>query len=278
MVEINDSTNIKTSCLNYSKNEDIVLIANFKAKLGITTNDFGSTEISSPKEPRLNQTLLKFTKANVFGKIHAQHGADIAYFDYSSKDPYPKVDAIIADLRYTDKIPLLLANTADCPIIAIADQNKSVLALIHSGWKGSRLNIVGKTVDTIVKDFEINPKLLTAYIWPGISQEYYQVSPELKTFFGKWVNANNKLDLKGVILEQLLFAGLSLDTIYTSKFCAYSTIQTYRCHSYSQRSHYHPMFFSYRRVHDYFKAHPGKKYEKHKENVAKKRNCVFLTI
>jgi len=272
---------MKSPVLYYNSLEEIAWIRDFEARLGITAVGYGSTQLNSIKESNLNKRLLKLTAADFYAKIKPQHGDKILEVKRTKNDYYD-CDALIACLRSMDAKPLLISNTADCPTIAIADPHRSMLALIHSGWKGSRLNIVGKTIQAICDKFGLYPERLDAYVWPGICKHDYQVGPEFKDYFPKWVSKDLKLNLKGVIIDQLVEAGLENKRIHSTKKCSYCSLQQLSLASfiYGDFRRKFPLFYSYRRVHDEFNKKDQFSTEqiKLRDHLAAKRNCVFLTI
>ena len=62
-------------------------------------------------------------------------------------------DAMITTKK---NIPLVI-KTADCIPILLYDKENKVLALVHSGWKGTLNNIVGKTVSKMLDTYHSIP-------------------------------------------------------------------------------------------------------------------------
>jgi YfiH family protein len=59
--------------------------------------------------------------------------------------------------------------SADCGNILLFDPVTKTRAVIHSGYKGTTLNIVGKTVD-FMRDLGVDPSQILAFIGPSIGQ------------------------------------------------------------------------------------------------------------
>jgi|GEM_PF-1796399 hypothetical protein len=229
--------------------------------IGITTNNFGSTQLDSPKDVRHNNELLRMLNADYWVKMRAKHSDRIVFVTKDIND-YHDCDALVFCLRNSHQKPLGLANTADCSIVIIYDRFRTCFALVHSGWKGSLLNIVGKTVTAIESELKIKAMALNAYIWPGICKYDYQVGKEFVNHFHKHVyfaDSILKLDQKAVITDQLIQAGLDSARIKSSSLCSFHTI-------YKELS----LFHSYRRDNQYY---TGPLRESHN----KRRNCVFVT-
>ena len=129
------------------------------------------------------------------------------------------------DSLITKKYGILLAiQVADCLPIFIADKNKSIIGLIHAGWRGSNLGVTRDTIALIKKDFHVSPTDIIIFIGPSIRSCCYEVGEEVAgRFDSKHLirNSNNHyyLDLVDVNLEQLKIAGLKNHNIRIDKRC-----------------------------------------------------------
>jgi hypothetical protein len=65
--------------------------------------------------------------------------------------------------------------TADCVPIFLVDKVKRVIGVVHAGWKGTALKIVGKAVETFVEKFGSQPTDIHAVIGPAIRSCCYEV-------------------------------------------------------------------------------------------------------
>jgi hypothetical protein len=145
------------------------------------------------------------------------HGSEVAVVDEVQSVPVPGVDALI-----TNRPGLILCMTyADCLPIYIVEPTKKVVALVHSGWRGTASNIVQRTTDALKERMEIDPRNCQVAIGPSIGCDNYEVGTEVADFFrdtrgsgasttvmpknemlGTWV-----LDLRAIAFLQLLHAG-----------------------------------------------------------------------
>jgi YfiH family protein len=108
---------------------------------------------------------------------------------------------------------LLAASVADCIPILIYDSARKVVAAVHSGWRGSRVNIAGKTIARLREDYGSDPADLFIYVGASAGECCYEVGEDVATAFeerycrpfreGKYL-----FDNKGVVLDQLLAAGV----------------------------------------------------------------------
>lgn len=83
----------------------------------------------------------------------------------------PEIDALICG---TPGI-CLVAFGADCPIVYIADVRKGVIALAHSGRKGSEKRVVTACVERMAREFGTAPADCVAAVSPSIGPCCYPV-------------------------------------------------------------------------------------------------------
>ena len=116
--------------------------------------------------------------------------------------------------------------TADCVPVLLFDPKQEVVAAVHAGWKGTKANIVAKTVACMEAHFGCNPHDIIAAIGPSIGGCCYEVGEEVATHFSRIEGAYTKkengkylLNLKYINKYQLLKAGLLLKNIEQSEVC-----------------------------------------------------------
>ncbi len=131
-------------------------------------------------------------------------------------------DALITNLKNTP----LIVQTADCvPIILYCDESKSIAA-IHSGWRGTVLNIVSKTIDLMIKEYNANLSKMYAYIGPYIALKDYEVGDEVAVHFQNKTMMNNKwhIDNGLEVKKQLLDCGVLENNIELSNLNTYDEV------------------------------------------------------
>ena len=152
-----------------------------------------------------------------------------------------QTDALITDIP---GIPLLMCY-ADCVPIFILDPVKKVIALIHSGRRGTELELTLKALFKMKKIFETNPYSCLAAVFPSVGPCCYSIKGGNKIddywlnedkYNGEPISLQNKsglnLDLRKANYLQLIKAGLQEKNIFINKICTAD----------------HPeLFFSYRR-------------------------------
>jgi len=111
--------------------------------------------------------------------------------------------------------------------IFLLDTKKKVLALVHSGWRGTVNNITGKTIRFMSDNFGSDSSDIISAIGPSVRQENFEVGFEvadefIKAGYEEFIdNSKTKphIDLQGIVKQQLLNAGLKDDSITDSGLC-----------------------------------------------------------
>jgi YfiH family protein len=131
-----------------------------------------------------------------------------------------------SDAMITDQINLgLVISAADCTSVYIYDYKKKVIAAIHSGWRGTKEQIVLKTLHKLFSDYRCEPENMFVYIGPSISQANYEVGKEVaEQFDRKYLKLNNNkffLDVAGANHDMLINNGVPKANIQKSILCTY---------------------------------------------------------
>lgn len=155
------------------------------------------------------------------------HSAEIVRVDSSFQND------VEADGFYTtEKGVVLSVSIADCGSVLFHNNDFSLVAGLHCGWKGTRDGIIQNMIE-ILSNFD-KPESLTAYIGPMIQQENYQVGDEFLGYFPKQYFAKRNesfyFDLNSCV-EDILREG-KIGTIYNAKLDTFSNTD---------------LFYSYRR-------------------------------
>jgi len=140
-------------------------------------------------------------------------------------------DAMISSLPGTG----LLIQQADCQAILLAAPQQGVVAAIHNGWRGSVLNIIGKTIRSLQEHFGVTPDNLVAAISPSLGPccaEFIHYRKELPAWMHRFQIQPHFFDFWEISRQQLVKAGLRPEHIEVAALCT-------RCNQ---------QFFSYRRA------------------------------
>ncbi len=153
------------------------------------------------------------------------HGEDVALVDrttdleaWETEGGPPTADALV-----TDRPGVFLAvAVADCQPILMADPVRRVVAAVHAGWRGTALDLPGKTVHTMILRFGCDPRDLRVGIGPSLGP----CCGELRSFrrdlppalwkyrregtacFDFWAATRDQLIARGVPPEQIEVGGL----------------------------------------------------------------------
>ena len=113
---------------------------------------------------------------------------------------------------------LVGVGVADCAAILIYDPNHKVVAAIHSGWRGTKAEIIPAAVEILKDQFKASPAELIAYISPAAGAASYEVGLEVaEQFDEKYRQPHGEgkflLDVSGIVYDQLLAAGVPPENI-----------------------------------------------------------------
>ena len=147
----------------------------------------------------------------------------------SSLDAIEDCDALITNLPHM----VLTILTADCVPILLYDPVQKIVAAVHAGWKGSKAQIVKKTVKKMIQKFGSNASDIKAGIAPSIGACCYEVGKEVAEHFFDTPHACKQkeekymLDLPHVNKQQLLDTGLKEEHIEMSHICTSCEVKHY---------------------------------------------------
>jgi YfiH family protein len=169
--------------------------------------------------------------------INQVHGAGVVVFSKKNMEYLQSGlktahlgDALVSDITQI----CLVVKLADCQAVLLVDPEKQVVANIHTGWRGSIHNIIGRTIDAMVRSFGGSPFRFQAAIGPSLGPccaEFVNYRQEIPQAFWQYKTGLNYFDLWAISFDQLIQAGVLSENIYVSKICT-------RCHT--------DQFFSYR--------------------------------
>lgn len=107
-------------------------------------------------------------------------------------------------------LPLMI-KVADCQGILMYDPITHSAAAVHSGWRGSTLNIVGKAVEKMRETYGANPADLLVAISPSLGPccaEFTDPKTELPESCHAFIREGNYVDFWQMSVTQLLKAGV----------------------------------------------------------------------
>ena len=116
----------------------------------------------------------------------------------------------------------LLIQQADCQAILLYDPVQKVIGAVHCGWRGSVLNIIGKTIVRMHHEYRTNPADLQAAISPSMGPccaEFINYQRELPQHLHKFQTRPFYFDFWEMSRHQLLVAGVVESNIDMLKIC-----------------------------------------------------------
>lgn len=165
-------------------------------------------------------------------KPHQTHTDRIESVENYSKQ-LEEVDGLI-----TNKKDIILCTTsADCTSLLFYDDNKKVVADIHSGWKGTLQKIGKKAVKKMIKEYGCNPKDIICCIEPHIRKCHFEVEEDVMKMFkkefeytgkineiievGRKINSAQKYNIDTTLINKIILeeAGLQKENIIDSNIC-----------------------------------------------------------
>ena len=161
------------------------------------------------------------------------HGTQVGIWD---PEPLSQEDVRLdGDALVTDRIACgLVIQTADCQAVIVIDPIRRVVANIHSGWRGSVGNIIGRTIRVMTAKYASRPEDLVCGIGPSLGPccaEFVNYRQEIPANFWRYRRPGNYFDFWKISRDQLLTAGVPYDHIWVSRICT-------KCNPH--------LFFSYR--------------------------------
>lgn len=189
------------------------------------------------------ENIKKWFNLKDVGYLRQTHSDEISFYDGVVKDG----DAII-----TDKPDVGVGIfTADCVPILIYNKKNNTIAAVHSGWKGTLLQIAAKTITNMINEYHACIDDIIVYIGPHNRKCCYEFGyKELKQFYEVDIYKNlniyteGKLDLNKCIRSQLIDIGLNENNIHDVNICT-SCNDEYELFSYRRQKENCGRMFSF---------------------------------
>lgn len=153
------------------------------------------------------------------------HSTNVATIGYE-KPMLENVDALVT--RRTDVA--LCINTADCVPVVMSDANARVIAVAHSGWRGTVGRIAARTVEAMTR-LGASPHDIIVAMGPCICPECFEVGDEVvEAFATEFPDAGeiiiprtprSHIDLAAAIRHTLVEAGVPESSIIGPTACSH---------------------------------------------------------
>lgn len=165
--------------------------------------------------------------------LNQVHGADVKILKKNKNDLsqkfQPGFETYTADGIITDISDLFLViQVADCQAVMLYDAKKKVIANIHSGWRGSVKNIIGRSLDKMKEEFGCRSENILAGICPSLGpccSEFVNFKKEIpKKLWPYKIDGKNYFDFWKLSKDQLMEKGVQENKIENMEICT-------KCHT-----------------------------------------------
>ena len=206
---------------------------------GLSEGNYAQLNVSSnvgddPQKVAANLTKIRDTiGARCLVSMTQVHGDNIVLLhkgDVVKDTVLGRCDGVVTDAPGV----AVMVKLADCQGVIVFSEERGVLGISHCGWRGNVLNILGKLVGVMEKEFACSAKELRAAIGPSLGpccgefKEYREIFPPA---FSRYMVRENYFDLWAISCHQLMDAGIRAENIETAEICT-------KCNE--------DLFFSYR--------------------------------
>ena len=186
-----------------------------------------------------NMVKSKQTHTSVVKIVTRENAGDGILYPLDESEPY---DGLITN----EKNLLLCTVEADCVPVYFFDPVKEVIAMVHSGWKGTAKKISEVTIQKMQNVFGCQPENILAAIGPHICKDCYEVGEDLYEEFSrsfgpqdaeKFFTPKNQekylLNLEEAVRLTLVKNGVPVPNIFSAGVCTlHSQVEGYSFCSY----------------------------------------------
>lgn len=159
-------------------------------------------------------------------QVHKTDIVDVTSADFGNglmrENKFESADALVTNEK---NVPLVTFY-ADCVPVFLLDRKKGVLALVHSGWRGTVDKISALTVQHMIKNYGSEPENIIAAVGPSVRQCHFEVGEEVADEFcrefAEFVDDSGvkpHVDLQGCVIKQLTDEGVLRENITDSGIC-----------------------------------------------------------
>jgi YfiH family protein len=163
------------------------------------------------------------------------HGTEVGVVSTTTLPTGPGLVRVNGDaLATAQRDYALVIQVADCQPVMIADPVNKVVANVHSGWRGSIDNIIGRTIEAMVTQLGCRPRNMIAAIGPSLGPccaEFVNYRKEIPHQYWKYRRSGDLFDFWRLSIDQLVDAGVPMESTNLSGICT-------RCNQH--------LFYSYR--------------------------------
>ncbi len=120
----------------------------------------------------------------------------------------------------------LKIKTADCQSILISHKSGKYIMALHVGWRGNRINFIGKAIDEFCNTYNVSANDIMAVRGPSLSpqvSEFINFDSEWGQDFIGWFSiCNQTMNLWELTNHQLMQSGIPKENIFGIDMCTFS--------------------------------------------------------
>lgn len=193
---------------------------------GVSNDPFASLNIGlavgdSDSAVAANRQLVKeCLDVKLLLSGHQVHGEGIYLLESTPEDDV-EVNGYDALITRQPNVGLVIQH-ADCQAVLLYDSVQEAIGAVHSGWRGSVVNIIGKTVVAMGDAFGSDPDDLQVVISPSLGPccaEFVNYELELPSFFQNFMNENCHFNFWEISKHQLLECGVRAESVALPAVC-----------------------------------------------------------
>jgi polyphenol oxidase len=183
---------------------------------------------NSKNQPHFFESLGIVFERLVF--LEQVHGSKINIVNNSNTGQrYSGFDGhVYLKKKFAEISPVLCIKSADCAPVLFCDIRKNIIGAVHSGWKGTILNISNLMIDKMLDMGSVLNDIYVA-IGPSIKSCCYSVDENRMKKFAKYYPKNSSVivkregkwyvDIGNAIFNQLINKGIISSQISQSDVC-----------------------------------------------------------
>lgn len=193
---------------------------------GFSGGPFGQLNVGnglgdSRETVRRNRELLAAVSGGrTFVFLNQTHGTTVQVLAATDGDGQGGLngDAVVSDRPGR----MLTIQAADCQAVLLYDPRRRVVANVHSGWRGSVANIIGRVVDTMRTRFDCRGADILAAVGPSLGPccaEFVNFHEELPRELWPYRHGRCHFDFWAISRDQLEASGVPRENVVTSDMC-----------------------------------------------------------
>jgi len=209
----------------YENRTEFTVWSNLGIRVIYTKKEIGNVMEKSLSELR-KKLLLPF-KTIITGK--QTHSSHIALIEEKERDYFEDNDGFITKRKDV----ILYTKYADCMPVFLLDSKQEIIAVVHSGWKGSFQKIACKAVEKLCQHYNSRLEDIEVLFGVGISEKHYEVGKDFLEQFQETFSPDiirksfhkegekYYYDNQEFIALTLVDMGVNKEKIYRNNLCSF---------------------------------------------------------